>query len=97
MNDNTSTTAKAERLSDTKRLEYRWKHIDWKKAEYEVNRLQVRIAKATRKKNWNAVKKTAISDNAFVLCKITGCPQGDNQQREKHVGRRQRAMVNSRF
>lgn len=51
MNDNTSTTAKAERLSDTKRLEHRWKHIDWKKAEYEVNRLQVRIAKATRKKN----------------------------------------------
>ncbi len=57
MNDNTSTTAKAERLSDTKRLEHRWKHIDWKKAEYEVNRLQVRIAKATRKKNWNAVKR----------------------------------------
>lgn len=57
MNDNTSMTAKAERLSDTKQLEYQWKHIDWKKAEYEVNRLQVRIAKATQKNNWNAVKR----------------------------------------
>lgn len=57
MNDNTSTTAKAERLSDAKQLEYQWKHIDWKKAECEVNRLQVRIAKATQKKNWNAVKR----------------------------------------
>lgn len=57
MNDNTSTTAKAERLSDTKQLEYQWKHIDWRKAEYEVNRLQVRIAKATQEKNWNAVKR----------------------------------------
>lgn len=57
MNDNTSMTAKAERLSDTKQLEYQWKHIDWKKAEYEVNRLQVRIAKATQENNWNAVKR----------------------------------------
>lgn len=57
MNDNTSTTVKAERLSDTARLTAQWKSIDWKVAEAEVNRLQIRIAKATQKKKWNAVKQ----------------------------------------
>ena len=57
MNGNTSTTAKAERLSDTERLKQQWKTIDWKKAEAEVNKLQVRIAKATQEKKWNTVKR----------------------------------------
>ena len=50
MNGNYSTTAKAERLSDSKTLEFQWKSIDWNKAEIYVNRLQVRIAKATQDK-----------------------------------------------
>ncbi len=57
MNGNCSTTAQAERLSDKERLEFQWKSIDWKKAEKEVNRLQVRIAKATQEKKWNTVKR----------------------------------------
>lgn len=57
MNGNTSTTAKAERLSDAARLAAQWKTVDWKLAEAEVNRLQVRIAKATQEKKWNTVKR----------------------------------------
>lgn len=57
MNGNYSTTAKAERLSDSKTLEFQWKSIDWNKAENYVNRLQVRIAKATQGKKWNTVKR----------------------------------------
>lgn len=57
MNDNYSTTAKAERLSDAEQLEKQWKTIDWEKAEFEVNRLQVRIAKAVQEKKWNTVKR----------------------------------------
>lgn len=57
MNDNYSTTAKAERLSDTQQLEQQWKTIDWKNAEQEVNRLQARIAKATQEEKWNDVKR----------------------------------------
>lgn len=57
MNDNNSTTAKAERLSGNKKLEIQWKTIDWKQAETYVNRLQIRIAKATTEKKWNTVKR----------------------------------------
>lgn len=57
MNDNTSTTAKAERLSDSKNLEFQWKSINWNEAETYVNRLQVRIAKATQDRKWNTVKR----------------------------------------
>ena len=57
MNDNYSMTAQAERLSDSKTLEAQWKSIDWEKAETYVNRLQVRIAKATKEKKWNTVKR----------------------------------------
>lgn len=57
MNDKYSTTAKAEKLSNEKRLEKQWKNIDWKKAENEVNRLQIRIAKAVKENKWNKVKR----------------------------------------
>lgn len=59
MNGNNSTTETpvSERLSDSKRLSIQWKTIDWKKAEQEVNRLQVRIVKATQEKKWNTVKR----------------------------------------
>lgn len=57
MNGNYSTTAKAERLSDSKTLEFQWKSINWNEAETYVNRLQVRIAKATQGKKWNTVKR----------------------------------------
>ena len=57
MKDNYSTTEKSEILSDKARLEQQWKSIDWKKAESEVNRLQIRIAKATQEQKHNAVKR----------------------------------------
>ena len=59
MNGNNSTTGTivSERLSDSKLLATQWKTIDWKKAEQEVNRLQVRIVKATQEKKWNTVKR----------------------------------------
>jgi len=57
MNGNTSTTAKAERLSDAAKLTAQWKAIDWKHAETVVNRLQARFAKATQEKKWNTVKR----------------------------------------
>lgn len=57
MNGNYSTTAKAERLSDSKTLEFQWKSINWNEAETYVNRLQGRIAKATQDKKWNTVKR----------------------------------------
>lgn len=59
MNGNCSTTGcqSPERLPDTATLESQWKSIDWKRAETEVNRLQVRIVKATQEKKWNTVKR----------------------------------------
>lgn len=59
MNVNTSTAEviTSERLTDNEKLTIQWKSIDWKKAEQEVNRLQVRIAKATKAKNYSAAKR----------------------------------------
>lgn len=51
-----STTSKDEKRTDRK-LAPQWKSIDWEKARDPVNRLQTRIAKATRKGNWNLVKR----------------------------------------
>ena len=59
MNGNTSTTDMqiSERLSHKPKLADQWKSIDWKRVEGEVNRLQIRIAKAVKEKKWNAVKR----------------------------------------
>lgn len=57
MNDNNSMTEKSERLSDTKRLAQQWATVDWRIAEEYVNRLQIRIAKATQNSNWGLVKR----------------------------------------
>ena len=57
MNGNNSTTATAERFPDTKPLEAQWETINWESVERSVNRLQFRIAKATREKKWHMVKR----------------------------------------
>ncbi len=59
MNGNTSTTGAMtpEKLPNTAILASQWKSIDWYWVEAEVNRLQTRIAKATRDKKWNTVKR----------------------------------------
>ena len=45
-----STTPQSEKCTDPK-LARQWNSIDWKEIEYRVNRLQTRIAKATKDKN----------------------------------------------
>lgn len=59
MNGNYSTTERkrSERLPDAAKLAFQWHNVNWKKAEAEVNRLQARIAKATKEKKWNTVKR----------------------------------------
>lgn len=56
MNDNNLKYAKSERKSN-KFKEIKWKEIDWKKAEEFVNRLQIRIVKATKANKKNLVKR----------------------------------------
>ncbi|PHI32738.1 group II intron reverse transcriptase/maturase [Budvicia aquatica] len=43
-------------VSATSRLRG-WHSIDWKRCHYQVRKLQIRIAKATREKQWRRVKK----------------------------------------
>lgn len=57
MNFSNSTTDKTERLKDTKSLANQWDSIDWNQVLYEVNRLQTRIAKATKNKERNKAKR----------------------------------------
>jgi len=47
----------SESLTDTKKLEFQWKSINWNKVEKEVNNLQIRIAKAIQNKKYNKVKQ----------------------------------------
>jgi len=55
MNINDSQTLKCENFMDSN-LKNQWDNIDWKEAEMRVNRLQIRIAKATKEKDWNLFK-----------------------------------------
>lgn len=57
MNFSYSTTDKTEKLKDTRKLSEQWETIDWKIATKEVNRLQVRIAKATVNNDINKIKR----------------------------------------
>ena len=59
MNDSTSTAGvkTSERLSGAAELAQEWNVIDWAYAEAEVNRLQSRIAKATKERKINTVKR----------------------------------------
>lgn len=55
----------------------KWSEIDWKTAYEYVNRLQIRIVKATEKKNWNLVKRlqylltNSFYAKAFAVKKVT--------------------------
>ena len=51
-----STTHICEKHTD-RDLARQWNSIDWKKIRSTVNRLQIRIAKATQDENWNLVKR----------------------------------------
>lgn len=56
MNVRHSITPIGEKRTD-RDLTRQWKSIDWKKVRSYVNRLQTRIAKATREGKWNLVKR----------------------------------------
>lgn len=56
MNVQCSTTSIDEKRTD-RDLTLQWEAIDWKKVRTTVNRLQTRIAKATREGKWNRVKR----------------------------------------
>jgi RNA-directed DNA polymerase len=42
---------------DNTDMKLQWNQIDWKKAEEQVNRLQIRIVKATLEQKWRLVKR----------------------------------------
>lgn len=56
MNVRHSITPIGEKRTD-RDLTRQWESIDWKKVRSYVNRLQTRIAKATREGKWNLVKR----------------------------------------
>jgi RNA-directed DNA polymerase len=56
MNVQSSTTPISEDGTD-KSLSSQWNSIDWGKVRATVNRLQIRIAKAVKEKQWNLVKR----------------------------------------
>ncbi|SHL01833.1 group II intron reverse transcriptase/maturase [Hespellia stercorisuis] len=56
MNDDMFNDAIREKASRITKA-VKWSDIDWKTAYEYVNRLQIRIVKATEKKNWNLVKR----------------------------------------
>ncbi|WP_346930789.1 group II intron reverse transcriptase/maturase [Clostridium sp.] len=77
MNFSNSTTDKTERLKNTKSLTFQWETIDWKQVEYDVNRIQTRIAKATAKGDNNKAKRLqyllthSFSAKAYAVRKVT--------------------------
>ena len=47
-------------------MKLQWDQIDWKTAEEQVNRLQVRIVKATLEQKWRLVKRLQyLMTNSF--------------------------------
>ena len=49
-----------------------WNQIDWKKAEEQVNRLQIRIVKATLEQKWRLIKRLQyLITNSFYAKALT--------------------------
>lgn len=77
MNFRNSTTDKTESLKDTKTLTHQWESIKWIKIENDVNRLQTRIAKATKSGNSNNAKRLqyllthSFSAKTYAVRKVT--------------------------
>ena len=77
MNFSNSTTDKTESLKNTEALAQQWESINWIKIEYDVNRIQTRIAKATANGDKNNVKRLqyllnhSFSAKAYAVRKVT--------------------------
>jgi RNA-directed DNA polymerase len=61
----------------------KWSSIDWKEAQRQVRRLQLRIAKAVKESRCNKVQALQYLVNPLVLRQATGCETSDLQQGEK--------------
>jgi len=57
MNNITTTTDHSERILNNEMLKTQWESTNWDSAQNLVNRLQVRIAKATKSVKWSKVKR----------------------------------------
>ena len=53
-------------------MKLQWNQIDWKKAEEQVNRLQIRIVKATLEQKWRLIKRLQyLITNSFYAKALT--------------------------
>jgi len=57
VNNSMAESKNSEKLADTAKLTREWYTTNWAKVEREVNKLQIRITKATINKKWNEVKR----------------------------------------
>lgn len=57
-----------------------WKDIDFGTAEYEVKKLQMRIAKAVKENRVGKIKSLPMDSDSFVLCKSNCCKKSNRKQ-----------------
>ena len=91
MNYTSTTEGKtSERLTDrsTKQVTTDWYLIDWAHVESEVNRLQVRIAKATINKKWNEVKRLQYLLTHSYYAKLLAVRKVTTNNRGRHTAGR---------
>ena len=94
MNTRDSTTPNRENLVDGN-LQTQWISINWKEAEASINRLQVRIAKATKERKWNLVKRLQyLLTHSFYAKALAGTNRHPKQGKENHR-RRWRTLANT--
>ena len=77
-----------------------WKSIDWKKAQHEVRRLQMRIAKAVQEGKYGRVQALQWILTHSFYAKALACETSDLKQRKENpwcrwcvVENRQRQMA----
>lgn len=88
MNDNNFNDAISENVSHRTKAR-NWSEIDWKTAYEYVNRLQIRIVKATEGKKMESYKKITAFTNQLVLCESSGSQESNLKQREEYARCRQ--------
>ena len=63
-----------------------WNSIDWKKAQREVRRLQVRIAKAVKENRWNKVQALQYLLTHSFYAKLMAVKRVTSNKRKKTPG-----------
>ena len=89
MNGNCSTTKRkrSERLPNAAKLAFQWNHVDWKKAEAEVNRLQARIVPFPV--SWTVKMKKKQKETQDILSYHSQAAGCSDKARAKASGGRQ--------